>query len=113
VFLEFCLTMIGGRQMIYAFLQREYVGALGVAQAGGSLDDGIENWLQVIGCTADDIEYVTRCRLVFKGLLQVAFARLFRLEETRVLDRNHGLVRKGIDELDLTFGERSHFGASD
>src|SRR5262249_16370787 len=35
------------------------------------------------------------------------------LEQARVLDRDHGLVRKGIDELDLTFGERAHLGAPD
>jgi hypothetical protein len=28
-------------------------------------------------------------------------------------NRDYGLVRKGIDELDLTVGERAHFGASD
>jgi len=45
--------------------------------------------------------------------LQLSFACLLRLEQPRVLDRDHGLVRKGIDELDLAFGERAHFGASD
>src|SRR5262245_29195819 len=106
VFLKFRLTMIGSRQVIYAFSQREYVGALGVAQTGSSLDDSVENWLQLIGRTADDIEYVARCGLVFKGLLQLAFALLLSLEQPRVLDGDHGLVSEGLDERDLLVIER-------
>src|SRR5215467_8120466 len=48
---------------------------------------------------------------VLDGLGKLARARLRFFEEARVLNRNHGLVRKGIDELDLAFAERAHFGA--
>src|SRR5262249_20635678 len=40
-------------------------------------------------------------------------SRLHLLEQARVLDGDDGLVRKGIDELDLAFGEWAHFVAPD
>src|SRR5262245_16732835 len=41
------------------------------------------------------------------------FARpcLHLIEQARVLDCDYGLVRKGIDQLDLAFDERAHFAA--
>jgi len=32
-------------------------------------------------------------------------------EKARILDGDHRLVGEGLDELDLVFGERAHFGA--
>jgi hypothetical protein len=62
----------------------------------------------------------TNWRLVLAGNLQIldslgkfAGACLHLLEEARVFNGDHGLVREGIDELDLAFGERAHFGAPD
>src|SRR5262245_10178928 len=37
-------------------------------------------------------------------------ACLYLFEQPRVFNRDYGLVSEGIDELDLTFGERAHFG---
>src|SRR5262245_22499096 len=37
--------------------------------------------------------------------------RLHLFEQARVLDGDYDLVRKSIDELDLTFREWAHFGA--
>src|SRR5262245_54280325 len=48
---------------------------------------------------------------IFDGLGEFASPRLHLFEQPRVFNRNYGLVRKGIDELDLAFGERAHFGA--
>ena len=39
--------------------------------------------------------------LVFERLLQLALARLLRLEQPRVLDGDDGLVGEGLDQLDL------------
>src|SRR5262249_5506723 len=48
---------------------------------------------------------------VFDGLGKLAGSRLHLFEQARGFDRDYGLIRKGIDELDLKFGERTHFGA--
>ena len=45
--------------------------------------------------------------------MQLALAGLLRLEQPRVLDGDDGLVGKCVDELNLAFGERAHFGAPD
>src|SRR5215472_15237429 len=48
---------------------------------------------------------------VLDGLGKLTRTRLHLLEKPRVFNRDYGLVRKGIDELNLTFSERAHFGA--
>ena len=48
--------------------------------------------------------------MVFEQLLQLALARLLRLEQPRVLDGDHGLVGEGLEELDLPVGEESRLG---
>src|SRR5262245_39521648 len=51
---------------------------------------------------------VLACDLeVVDGLGEFAGSRLHLFKEARVFNRDYGLVRKGIDELDLTFGERA------
>jgi hypothetical protein len=50
---------------------------------------------------------------IFDRVGKLAGSRLHLLEQPRVFNRDHGLVCKSIDELDLTFGERAHFGATD
>jgi len=64
------------------------------------------------GCAATDhLEEFTGCRLLFQRGLQFAIARPHFLKKAAVLNRDCGLVRKGSDELDLTFGERADFAA--
>src|SRR5262249_15808924 len=48
---------------------------------------------------------------IFYGLGKLAGACLHLFEQPRVFNRDYGLVRKGIDEVDLTFVEWAHFAA--
>jgi hypothetical protein len=48
---------------------------------------------------------------IFDSFGKLARPCLYLLEQPRVLDSDHGLVREGIDELNLTFGERPDFAA--
>jgi hypothetical protein len=50
---------------------------------------------------------------IFDSFGKLAGSRLDLFEQAGVFNRDYGLVRKGIDELDLTFGEQAHFGAPD
>ena len=45
--------------------------------------------------------------LLLEGVAQLAGSRLHRLEQPHVLDRDHGLVGEGSDELDLPLAIRS------
>jgi len=69
------------------------------------LDQRLQHGLKSEGRAADHLKHVGSGGLLLEGLAQL-------VEQARVLDRNHGLVRKGIDELDLAFGERADFAAS-
>ena len=46
------------------------------------------------------------------GLLQLAPARLLRLEQPSVLDSDDGLIGENLEQLDLSVNERSHLSAS-
>src|SRR5215467_3100623 len=48
---------------------------------------------------------------IFDSFGKLTGSGLHLLKKPRVFNRDHGLVRKGIDELDLAFGERAHFAA--
>jgi hypothetical protein len=50
---------------------------------------------------------------LLKCFRKLACTSLHLFEKARVFNCDHGLVRKGIDELDLAFCEWAHFGASD
>jgi hypothetical protein len=50
---------------------------------------------------------------VLDSLGKLTRPRLNFFEKARVLNGDDGLVRESIDELDLTFGERAHFGEPD
>jgi hypothetical protein len=65
------------------------------------------NGLQIdrrIHCLAD----LAECAQLAHRLTELARARLHLVEQTRVLDRDHGLVGEGGEQLDLFFGERAH-----
>src|SRR5262245_57282771 len=75
--------------------------------------DRIEHGLYVRRRAGDDTENLADRCLVVERFLQLALARLLRLKQPRVLDGDYGLVREGVDEFDLAFGERPYFGAPD
>src|SRR5215831_7454401 len=86
---------------------------IGLTEPTGSLNDCIENRLQLSRRTADNIEYFAGRRLVFKRLLQLPLARLLGFEQPRVLDGDDGLIGESLEQTDLLFSEWSHFGAAD
>jgi hypothetical protein len=61
--------------------------------------------LQIEGRPADDLQNVGGGRLLFQRFLQLALAGLLGLNEARVFNGDDRLVREGVDELDLAFGE--------
>ena len=71
----------------------------------GALDDGVEHRLHVRRRAADDAEHLGRCRLMLQRLAQFCVALLHFLEQSHVLDGDHGLVGEGFEKCDLLFGE--------
>jgi len=65
----------------------------------------IKHRLQFRRRAGDDAEDFTRGSLLLQRLLQF-------LEQSNVLDRNHCLIRKSFEELDLRRGERTYLGTT-
>ncbi len=55
--------------------------------------------------TADDLEHVGGGGLLLQRLAQIFGPRLNLVEQPHVLDRDHGLVGKGLQQLDVMGGE--------
>ena len=77
-----------------------------------ALDDGVEDRLHVRRRAADDPEHLGGCRLMLQGLAQFGVALLEFLEQTDVLDGDHGLVGEGFKQLDLLVSKRTNFHAA-
>src|SRR5262249_47909712 len=71
----------------------------------GAFDDGVEDRLHVRRRTTDDAEYLGRCRLMLQGFAQFCVTLLDLLEQPHILDGDHRLVGKGLNQIDLPFGE--------
>src|SRR5215475_8104290 len=85
---------------------------LGRAQFARPLKYRVEYRFELAGRSTDYAEnFRGRC-LALQSDAQITRLSLIRLEQPRVLDGDHCLVGEGIDELDLTLGERAHFGAT-
>ena len=65
----------------------------------------VEDRLQIERRAADDLEHIRGRGLLLQRFGQVARARLHLVEQAHVLDRDHGLVGKGLQEVDLALGE--------
>src|SRR5215472_13437086 len=76
-----------------------------LAEPYGILQDRIEDGLQAARRRRDRAKDFGRCRLLLQRLAQLARALLLGLEQSRVLDSDHGLAGKGLQQLDLTGGE--------
>ena len=50
---------------------------------------------------------------IFDSLGKFTRSRLDFFEQASILYCEYSLVREGVDELDLAFGERAHFAAMD
>ena len=79
------------------------------AQPRCAVGDRVEHRLHVGRRAADDAQDLRRRRLLLQRLGDLGVARLQLLEQPHVLDRDHGLVGEGLQQLDLLVGERAHF----
>src|SRR2546426_12456823 len=79
-----------------------------VAQPHGASDDRVEDRLHVDLRPADHPQDLRRRRLLLQRLGQVAVASLQLLEEANILDSDHGLVCKGLEQLGLAIAERQN-----
>jgi len=78
-----------------------------LTEPGGILNDRLEHRSEICGRARDDMQDLSRCRLLFQGLGELPVARLQVREEAHVLDRDDGLVGEGLQERDLAVGEWS------
>ena len=85
---------------------------VGLAEPRCGFDQRVQNRLQIERGAADDLEHVSGRGLLFQRLAQLARPRLLGLEQPHVLDRDHRLVGKGGDQLNLLVGEGFDFGAA-
>src|SRR5262249_39704049 len=74
---------------------------------GGTLHDGIKNWLHVRRRAADDTKHLGRRGLMFQSLAQFCVALLDLLKQAHVLDSDHGLIGEGFEQRDLLVRERT------
>ena len=56
----------------------------------------------------DDLQHLRRRGLLLQRLGEIVGALLHLVEQPRVLDRDHRLVGKGLDQFDLLVGEWPH-----
>src|SRR5262245_58207249 len=66
------------------------------ANLGRALYDGIQYRLHVCRGAADDAQHLSSCRLVLQRFAQLCVTLLDLLEQSHVLDGDHGLVGKGL-----------------
>ena len=88
------------------------VAQVEVAEAGGAephciREHYLEHRLELARRTRDNLQDLRGCRLLLQRLGKLARARLRRLEQLGVLDRDHRLGCEGFKQPDLVIGERS------
>jgi len=77
----------------------------GVADADSVLQHRCKHRLKIARRAADNLKHLRHRCLLLQGLRELPRTRLHRLEQPRVLDRDHRLVGEGLDQLDLLLGE--------
>src|SRR5262249_37480870 len=92
---------------------------LSAADVRSARDYCVEDGLKIGRRRADDPKNLrSRCLLLERFsdlcvcLSQGSILLLQLREEAHVLDRDHRLVGEGLEELDLAFGERTHFASA-
>jgi hypothetical protein len=68
----------------------------------------LEHRLELAGRAADGFEHLRGRSLLLQRFAQVTRSRPHLVEQPHVLDRNHRLIGKGGEQLDLALGERTH-----
>jgi len=79
--------------------------AISAAEFDCRRNECAEHRLQIEGRAADDLQHLGGRGLKLQRLRQIARARLHLVEQPHVLDRDDGLVGKGLHEFDLALGE--------
>src|SRR5262245_3719251 len=85
-----------------------YVTHIRNAQASRGLRDGIKHGLKIELGSADRAEHLADRSLIFQRFRKFPRARLYLLEQPRVLNGDDGLVSKGHDQLDLLVRKRPY-----
>ena len=104
---------VRGHEVDQLTIEAEDVAKLSSTQPRRTLGNHIKHRLDICWRSADRLEHAACCCLILQGLCRIAGARLHLLKQSRILNCDDGLIREGIDELDLTFGERANFDAPD
>ncbi|HMH54535.1 MAG TPA: hypothetical protein VK548_30145 [Candidatus Acidoferrum sp.] len=74
------------------------------------LDERFEHRLKIERRAADDLEDFAGGGLLLERFAEIVVACLKLGEKSHVLDRDHRLVGKGLEERDLLVGERVDLG---
>jgi hypothetical protein len=73
----------------------------------------LEHRLQLAGRSTDDPQHLRGCCLLLQCFAQIVGALAQLVEQPRIPNGDDGLVGEILDQLDLSVGERPHFGAID
>jgi len=84
-------------------------GIVCLTQPCSTLSDGVKHWLKVSWRAGDYAQNLARSSLLRQCFSQVMVTLLQLLKQPHVLNGDHGLIGKGFKELDLRWGEGTHF----
>src|SRR6516162_5424530 len=79
---------------------------ISTAQLTSAFDDGLQHRLNVGRRGGDHVQDVRAAGLIGESLSEIARLGLYFVEQPHVLDRDDGLVREGLQQLNLLFGKR-------
>ena len=80
---------------------QEHDGIDGVAKLAGTLDNGLEDRPDIGRRGSDNLEDIAAAGLISQRLAEIARARLYLVEQLHIADGDHGLVGKGLQQLDV------------
>src|SRR5215468_3668759 len=102
---------IGGDVYVITY-PAKYCARKAAEKAPGAVYDGVEYWLGFRRRAADDAKHLSGGRLLLKGLGEVLIALPQFRKQAHVLDGDHGLVGKGLEQSDLLVREGIHLGTA-
>src|SRR5215470_16727952 len=82
--------------LILAVSLREHMCLVGAAKARDRLHQRIKDRLKVDRRSADDLEHVARCGELINRAGELGLTVAQFLKQSRILDRDHGLVSKSL-----------------
>src|SRR5262249_43523272 len=113
IFDELGRTPVSFREEEHPIFLPSYRGEVGVTKAGSRFNERLQHRLEIEGRAADDLKHVGGGRLLLDGLAQRVRPRLPLLEQSRVLDGDHGLIGKSLEQSNLSLREELHFAAAE